>query len=310
MPEDFFPYRPPADPGRPPDFIFPPPPPRRRIPPVHIILFLATVGTTLLAGALQQGVNPFTQPAQIVKGLPFSLTLLVILLSHEMGHYLVARRHRLDVSLPYFIPAPPIPFLIGTLGAFIRIRSPIRDKPALLDIGVSGPLVGVAVSLPLLALGLHLSDIHPVTAADPELEGIVLGESLLFKLVAWLAVGPLPPEDQIVMHPVAFAGWIGLLVTNLNLIPIGQLDGGHVSYALFGPRSKLVAKLFFGFLIACGLWGWTGWLVWAALLYIMGFVHPPPLHDWVPLDRRRRLIGLLTVAVFVLTFMPVPFKGL
>jgi len=309
MPEPLHPLAPPPEDDRRPRFVFPPPPPpSRRLPWVHIILFMATVGTTLLAGALQQGVNPFTHPEQIVQGLPFSLTLLAILLCHEMGHYLVSRWHRLDVTLPYFIPAPPIPFLIGTLGAFIRIRSPIHDKPALLDIGVSGPLVGVVVSLPLLAIGLHLSDIQPLVVGE-DLPGIILGESLLFKLMALLVVGPLPAEQQIIMHPMAFAGWIGLLVTNLNLIPIGQLDGGHVSYALFGRRSRLVSRLFFVFLIICGILGWSGWLVWAALLYFMGHVHPPPLHDWLPLDRRRRLLGFLTIAVFGLTFTPVPFQG-
>lgn len=282
--------------------------PPRRIPTIHLVLFLATIITTILAGAMQQGVNPFQDPGLIYKGLPFSLTLLFILLTHEMGHYLVSRWHQLDVTLPYFIPAPPIPFMIGTLGAYIRIRSPIQDKPALLDVGAAGPLAGLCVTIPLLVIGLQLSQVQ---VSPPDLEqmgGIVLGESLLFKFISWSCLGTMPPHHDIILHPMAFAGWIGLLVTNLNLIPIGQLDGGHVSYALFGERSRGIAKIFYVILLLCGLIGWTGWFVWAILLYCMGFVHPTPLHFWVPLNPGRRLIGLITIAVFILTFMPEPFK--
>ena len=277
------------------------------IPTIHWVLFLATGLTTVAAGAMQQGVIPWETPWQIYKGLPFSLTLLVILLSHEMGHYFMARYHNLDVSLPYFLPAPPIPFLIGTLGAFIRIRSPILNKPALMDVGAAGPLSGTLVALPLLVLGLHLSDIQSVLSGAGEMPGIVLGESILFKIICWLTLGSLPDNLNIVMHPIAFAGWIGLLVTNINLIPIGQLDGGHVSYALFGDRSRQIAKVFYGLLIIFGLTSWYGWLLWVVLLYFMGFAHPQPLEYWVPLDSKRRRIGYLTIAVFILTFMPAPF---
>lgn len=277
------------------------------IPKIHWILFLATGLTTVTAGAMQQGVIPWETPWQLYKGLPFSLTLLIILLSHEMGHYLMARYHDLDVSLPYFLPAPPIPFLIGTLGAFIRIRSPILNKPALMDVGAAGPLSGILITLPLLVLGLQLSEIQVVTGDAGQMPGIVLGESILFKIICWLTVGSLPDNYNLIMHPIAFAGWIGLLVTNINLIPVGQLDGGHVSYALFGDRSQQIAKIFYLLLIIFGLISWYGWLVWVVLLYFMGFVHPPPLQYWVPLDRKRRIIGYLTIAVFILTFMPAPF---
>jgi len=277
------------------------------IPKIHWILFLATGLTTVTAGAMQQGVIPWETPWQLYKGLPFSLTLLIILLSHEMGHYLMARYHDLDVSLPYFLPAPPIPFLIGTLGAFIRIRSPILNKPALMDVGAAGPLSGILITLPLLVLGLQLSEIQVVTGDAGQMPGIVLGESILFKIICWLTVGSLPDNYNLIMHPIAFAGWIGLLVTNINLIPVGQLDGGHVSYALFGDRSQQIAKIFYLLLIIFGLISWYGWLVWVVLLYFMGFVHPPPLQYWVPLDRKRRIIGYLTIAVFISTFMPAPF---
>jgi len=277
------------------------------IPKIHWILFLATGLTTVTAGAMQQGVIPWETPWQLYKGLPFSLTLLIILLFHEMGHYLMARYHDLDVSLPYFLPAPPIPFLIGTLGAFIRIRSPILNKPALMDVGAAGPLSGILITLPLLVLGLQLSEIQVVTGDAGQMPGIVLGESILFKIICWLTVGSLPDNYNLIMHPIAFAGWIGLLVTNINLIPVGQLDGGHVSYALFGDRSQQIAKIFYLLLIIFGLISWYGWLVWVILLYFMGFVHPPPLQYWVPLDRKRAIIGYITIAVFILTFMPAPF---
>lgn len=281
-----------------------------RIPRIHIILFLATVVTTLMAGAMQQGVNLLAKPWLIYKGLPFSFTLLLILFTHEMGHYLTSRWHRLDVTLPYFIPAPPIPFIIGTLGAYIRIRSPILDKRALLDVGASGPLVGVLVTIPVLMIGLQLSEIRVIPPGAEEVGGFVLGECLLFKLISWLTVGSLPPHHHIVLHPMAFAGWLGLLVTNLNLIPIGQLDGGHVSYALFGERSRGIAIGFYVILLLCGLWGWPGWLLWAVLLYVLGFFHPRPLYDWVPLNSLRRFIGFVTIAVFILTFTPIPIHGL
>jgi membrane-associated protease RseP (regulator of RpoE activity) len=279
----------------------PPRPPRLLL---HLGLLLATVVTTVVAGALQQGVDPLSDLTQLYRGIPFSFTLLLILGSHEMGHYLVSRRHHLDVTLPYFIPAPPIPFIIGTFGAFIRIRSPIRDKQALLDVGCAGPLTGVLVAIPVIVVGLKLST---VTFASLGRGGLTLGEPLLFKLLSWLALGPLTPEQNVVLHPVAFAGWIGLLVTALNLIPVGQLDGGHVTYALFPQYHRAISLGVLGLLVVCGLLFWKGWLFWAGLIAVLGWRHPPPYLAWVPLDRRRRVLGIITIAVFVLTFAPTPF---
>jgi membrane-associated protease RseP (regulator of RpoE activity) len=278
-----------------------PKPPRRLL---HLGLLLATVVTTVIAGALQQGVNPLETPELLYKGIPFSFTLLLILGAHEMGHYLVSRQHGLDVSLPYFIPAPPIPFIIGTFGAFIRIRSPIRDKGALLDVGCAGPLTGVMVSIPVILVGLKLSTVTVIGGGEGSL---TLGEPLLFQLLSWLALGPLTPDQNIVLHPVAFAGWIGLLVTALNLIPVGQLDGGHVAYALFPEHHRYISLVSLGLLVICGVIFWTGWLLWAGLIALLGWRHPPPYQFWVPLDRRRRVLGLITIAVFVLTFSPAPF---
>ncbi len=292
------------EPWQEPEFMPPWPAPK---PPrlfLHLGLLLATVVTTIIAGALQQGVNPLATPGLLYKGIPFSFTLLLILGTHEMGHYLVSRRHHLDVTLPFFIPAPPIPFIIGTFGAFIRIRSPIRDKRALLDVGCAGPLTGVLVAIPVILVGLKLSTVIVTSGGE---EGLVLGEPLLFKLLSWLVLGSLTPHENVILHPVAFAGWIGLLVTALNLIPVGQLDGGHVAYALFPEYHRYISLGVLGLLVVCGLMYWKGWLFWAALIAFLGWRHPPPYLYWVPLDRRRRVLGIITIVVFVLTFTPAPF---
>jgi len=269
---------------------------------VNIILFVLTLATTIVAGAIQEGVNPLKNPEQIFKGIPFAFTLMGILLAHELGHYLIAKKHGLSVTLPYFIPAPSF---IGTFGAFIKMRSPVRDRRMLLDVGAAGPLVGVAVSIPFLILGLRLSEAKIIQGQM----GTTLGSSLLLSLISWLVVGPLPNGYDVVIHPVGFAGWIGLLVTSLNLMPIGQLDGGHVAYALWGERQNKISKIFFLGLLGLGVFGWQGWLFWSLLLFLMGFRHPPPLDWWVPLDRKRKVIGWLTMAIFILTFIPVPFSG-
>ncbi len=281
-----------------------PPKPRLKIA-IHILLFLLTLFTTLIAGALQEGVNPLETPGQIYKGFPFSLALMAILLAHELGHYGIARRHGMNVTLPYFIPAPPFIGIIGTFGAFIKMRSPARDRRVLLDVGAAGPLVGVAFAIPLLILGLNLSEVRVIQAQ----EGMRLGSSILLHLASWVLFGPLPEGTDIIIHPVGFAGWIGLLVTSLNLIPVGQLDGGHIAYALLGEKQNIISKIVFAGLLGLGVFGWPGWLLWALLLSLMGFRHPPPLDGWVPLDRRRKVIGWLAVVVFGLTFIPIPFSG-
>ena len=277
-------------------------PPRKPRVIWNVVLFSLTLITTVLAGDLQEGVNPLKDPALIPKGFPFAFALMGILLAHELGHYLVARKNGVDVTLPYFIPAPSF---IGTFGAFIKMRSPARDRKMLLDIGAAGPLVGVVVSLPLVALGLSLSEVKQIEGQV----GTTLGDSVLLWLINRVVVGPIPPGYDVVIHPVGFAGWIGLLVTSLNLLPVGQLDGGHVVYALLGERQNRISKFVFVGLLVLGVLGWEGWLVWGVLLLIMGFRHPPPVEWWVPLDRKRKIIGWLTIAVFILTFIPVPFSG-
>ncbi len=271
---------------------------------VNFLLFLLTLLTTTAAGAWQAGVNPFEGISYFLKGTPFSLTLMSILLAHEMGHYFTSKRHKVLVTLPYFIPAPS---LIGTFGAVIKIKSPMQNKKALLDVGVAGPLIGIIITVPVLIIGLSLSEIKVME----EPQGMLLGESLLFSLLAKVTIGDLPEHHHIILHPMAFAGWIGLLVTSLNLIPAGQLDGGHIAYALLGDQwyrriciFTLLVLIIFGFL------GWQGWFIWAALLYVFGFKHPMPLDFWTPLDKTRKLVGILAMSLLFLTFTPIPLRVL
>jgi membrane-associated protease RseP (regulator of RpoE activity) len=267
---------------------------------VHIFLFILTFISTLLAGALQQGIDPMAHPDQILRGLPFSLTLLLILGAHEFGHYFISRKNRIAVTLPYFIPAPS---LIGTFGAFIKIKSPILDRRMLLDVGVAGPLSGLIVAIPIILIGLYLSEIR----LNPSDTGMTLGSSILFYILTWIIHGNLPDKVGLILHPMAFSGWIGLLVTAINLLPVGQLDGGHVAYAILGTKQHNVSKFMVLSLVVLGLTTWSGWLIWAALLMIMGTQHPPVVHDWILLDERRKVIGWITLVIFILTFTPTPF---
>jgi membrane-associated protease RseP (regulator of RpoE activity) len=273
---------------------------RQRFPWVNLLLFIATIFTTLLAGALQQGIDVFQHPADLVRGIPFSFTLMAILLTHEMGHYLTSRYHGVGATLPYFIPSPT---LIGTFGAFIRMTSPIVNKRALLDIGASGPIAGFIVAIFAVAIGLHYSTI----IETPTMESMKLGTPLIFSLISQIVIGPVPDHYDVILHPIAFAGWIGLFVTALNLIPIGQLDGGHVVYAVLGPRHRMISLGMIPILFLLGIYGWPGWIIWAILPLIFGINHPPVMDSDSPLDRNRQIIGWISLAIFVLTFTPTPF---
>ena len=274
---------------------------RRRPPFVHIALFCATAVTTTTAGALQQGANPLADPGLLLLGLPFAATLMGILLCHEMGHYLLARLHGVKATLPYFIPGPPV--FVGTFGAFIRMKEPPANRRALFDVGAAGPWAGVAVAIPAVVIGLGLSEVRPLAPADG---AIVLGDSLLFSMLTRLTLGVSGDEVTILLHPVALAGWFGLFVTFLNLIPVGQLDGGHIAYALFGRRHRWIARAFLAAVLFLGFLGWQGWFVWAVLLAFLGIDHPPTADPSATLGRRRTMYGWLTVALFVLTFIPRP----
>jgi len=275
-----------------------------------LVLFFLTVFTTLWAGAYQaysgtiRGPGNFLweHPDMLWNGIPFAGTLLFILVTHELGHFVLSKIHRVPASLPLFIPGPP--HFIGTFGAIIRMRGPILNRRALFDIGVAGPLAGFIVAIVALIVGLSLSTIVDRTATY----GLQLGEPLLLKFMAWLIMGSLPPEADVLLHPVAFAAWFGLFVTSLNLLPIGQLDGGHVAYALWGTRQRTLAFAVLPLLIVLGFVGWPGWFVWAFMAGIWGLGHPPVVDPDVPLGRGRMLVGWIALAVFVLTFAPVPFS--
>jgi membrane-associated protease RseP (regulator of RpoE activity) len=274
--------------------------PNRRLP---AILFAATFVTTTIAGAIQQGVNPLAEPLAIPRGLPFSITLMAILIVHEMSHYMASRIHGVPATLPFFIPAPSI---IGTFGAVIRMKGAIWDRRALLDIGASGPIGGFLLALPALVAGFAMSHVAP--AAGGGEGGLILGDSLLVSLVGRLTLGELPAGAGVVLHPVAFAGWIGMFVTSLNLLPVGQLDGGHISMALFPERSGVIARVAHIALVVMGIFYWDGWLFWALILVFLGVRHPPVLLPHIALDQRRRKAGFAAIAIFFLTFVPVPFK--
>ncbi len=266
---------------------------------VAILLFAATFLTTLLAGSFVAGANPFRNPADLTLGFMFSLPLLAILVVHEMGHYVAARRHGVAVTPPYFIPAPPF---IGTFGAFIKIRSPFPHRNAMLDIGAAGPIAGAIVAIPTLFVGLSLSALKPSTG----LAGTRLGESLMYRAAEYVVFGSVPAGVDVVLHPVAFAGWIGLLVTALNLIPSGQLDGGHIAYAIFGGRYAKVARVVPYILLPMGFLS-VGWVIWAVLLFFLGTRHPAPVFAEIPISPRRRVVGLIAGALLILCFTPTPF---
>jgi membrane-associated protease RseP (regulator of RpoE activity) len=275
-----------------------PPKENHRLP---VLLFILTVLTTTFAGALQQGINPMEEPLGIFQGLPFSLTLLAILMVHEMSHYLSSRAHKVPSTLPFFIPAPSI---IGTFGAVIRMKGAIWDRRALLDIGASGPIGGFLVAFPALVAGFAFSEIVPGGMGEG---GMALGDSILVSVVGRVVLGQIPPGADVILHPVAFAGWIGMFITSLNLLPVGQLDGGHIMTAMFPDRSERIARIVHIALIGMGIFFWQGWLVWGLFLVFIGVRHPPVLLPHIALDRKRVRIGYVALVIFVLTFVPTPF---
>jgi membrane-associated protease RseP (regulator of RpoE activity) len=275
----------------------------KRIPYLHIVLFIITFLTTLTAGALQKGINIIKEPGRLIEGLPFAGALMSILLCHELAHYIASRKHHTKATLPYFIPAPSI---IGTFGAFIKMKSPIITRKALIDIGASGPIAGFIISVVACIVGLAMSE--AIVSGQKEDVGIALGGSVLFTFLSEFIIGNVPDNYNILLHPIAFAGWIGLFVTSLNLIPIGQLDGGHIAFAVFGERHRYISIVLVGILGILGFFFWEGWLIWAVLMIILGIRHPPVLHWEVPLDPKRRFVGILTFIIFIITFIPSPFK--
>jgi membrane-associated protease RseP (regulator of RpoE activity) len=288
---------------------------------LHVLLFLLTLVTTTWTGVYQYLAFlsdfrpltdvPFSGPALIVRGLWYSGTVLAILGCHELGHYLACRYYDVDASLPYFIPFPPLTLIaFGTFGAFIRIREPIPRKRMLFDIGIAGPIAGFLVAVPALFVGIAMSHVARIPANTAGL--VELGEPLLFKLASWLWWGTPPDGYSLNMHPMAFAAWFGLLATALNLFPIGQLDGGHISYAVLGPRSTYVTFLAIGCaLVLAGFYsatwfGWTGLIV--VMLILFGPKHPRVFDEPVPLDRTRMVLAAFAAVMFALCFTPAPLS--
>jgi membrane-associated protease RseP (regulator of RpoE activity) len=289
------------------------PPPRRGRPWVNALLLLATLTTTTGMGALHYAgfkagftnAVPALGPALFLNGLWYSVTILAILGCHELGHYYACRYYRVDASLPYFLPAP---ILTGTLGAFIRIREPIRTKRMLFDIGVAGPLAGFVIAVPALVIGLMLSNLAPL---PPTFSGLALGEPLLFKGAARMIWGAEPQGYALNLHPMAFAAWFGLLATALNLFPIGQLDGGHIAYAVLGRRATTVTYGAIGCALVLTYFS-SSWLVWTALviamLFFFGPRHPQTADEHVPLDGARLGIAFVALAIFIVCFTPAPIE--
>lgn len=286
---------------------------------LHLLLFVLTLFTTTYREAVlypldvalswwQTGVwhNPLAAFAwpYLIDGLWFSLPLLTILSAHEFGHYVLCRIHDVDATLPYYLPAPIS--LTGTFGAVIRIREPFPSKAALFDIGVAGPIAGFVALLPFLVWGIHLSQLAPVQP-----DAIWLGEPLLWKALARLQFGVLPPGLDVYMHPVGMAAWIGMLMTALNLLPFGQLDGGHIMYAALGRWAHWCSGLTLGVVVLLAV-RTPSWYVTAGLMVVMalmfGFRHPRIYDEHVPLDPRRRWLALTALLIFVLCFMPVPIS--
>lgn len=292
---------------------------------INVLLYIVTWVSTLYAGVLYQsdisGIASgwdLLQPQILLRGFPFAATLLGILTAHELGHYFAARYHKVDVTLPYFIP---MPFMFGTMGAFIMMREPISDRRKLFDIGVAGPLAGLALAIPLLFYGLTISEVGPLPTASGYL---MEGNSLLYLGAKYLVFGEILPNfatgRDVVMSPVTFGAWIGLLVTALNLLPLGQLDGGHAIYAMFGRRSRLINLATLGIMALLGIAGmqWaqqifpalaeigsTSWFVWILfMLFLMGPYHPPPLDDVTTIGQKRMLVGILLFLILLLILPP------
>lgn len=285
----------------------------------NALLFLLTVLSTYLVG-LSWGAN-YLYPEQLsaegarfnwhslfvdrkvmLLGVLYAVVLMTILLGHELGHYLTCRRYGLSATLPYFIPAPT---LVGTLGAFIKIKSPIAGKRSLFDIGMAGPLVGFALSVPAVIAGLLLAKTIPLIPHD---DTIAFGEPLLMKIVGGLFM-KVPAGYDLVLHPIGFAGWVGLLVSSFNLFPVGQLDGGHIAYAILGRRSRILSVAIIPVFVMMGIFFWFGWLLWALVIMLLGLRHPIVLDEASDIGTARKIIGIVCIAVFILSFIPDPVRG-
>ena len=254
---------------------------------LHLLLFVLTIASTILVG-----------------GFLYSFAIMTILLAHEMGHYLMSRRYGIPATLPYFIPLPFPPF--GTFGAIIKMKGIIINKRALFDIGIAGPLAGFVAAMPFIVIGIRFSDVTLL----PQMQNgsyILLGDPLLFKILQHFLIGDIPPGRDLILHPFAYAGWVGLFVTSLNLLPVGQLDGGHIVYSVFGEKSKWAYRGAIAGLAVLGIFCNLGWLTLVVLILIFGMRHPLPFDNDTGLDKGRKRLAVATLFVFILSFIPSPF---
>ncbi|MEX2261595.1 MAG: site-2 protease family protein [Bryobacteraceae bacterium] len=278
----------------------------------HWLLFVLTILTTTFAGAAHQGVNLLEEPGRFTVGLPYSLGLLAILGVHELGHYFTARYHGMKVTPPYFIPAP---FALGTFGAFIQMRSPAENRRQLFDVAVAGPLAGLAVAIPALIVGLNsslvLSAGHQSGTAlggGGLFDGTSVGSSVLFALLSKISLGgAVDYGNTLQLSPLAFAGWLGLLVTALNLLPIGQLDGGHIARSMFGVRhGELISRIAMWSLFLLALFVWPGLMLWAIIVFFLAGRGTPPLNDLTTLTPGRRRLGYAAFGILAMILVPMP----
>ena len=283
---------------------------------LHLLLFLLTLLSTTAVGArlafnfeqnratyvedLWLAITSIGQPDALLEGLPFSLTLLTILLAHEMGHYLTCRYYGIDASLPYFLPAPT---LIGTFGAFIRIRSVIPTRRQLFDVGIAGPLAGFLFVIPALAIGLAYSKIIPGVGVQGDF--VFSTPGVMRMLQRWIMPGV--SASDILVHPVARAAWAGVFATALNLMPMGQLDGGHILYSYVGDHHRVLTRIFVAALLPLGFFYSWSWIFWAALIFFFGMKHPR-LYDRAPLGRGRAQLAILALVIFIASFSPAPVR--
>ncbi|MEW5797418.1 MAG: site-2 protease family protein [Bacteroidota bacterium] len=302
---------------------------------IHSTLFIITFFTTTVAGVSWLNLDPFDL-YNFTAGLPYSLSILFILTCHEFGHYFAARYHGVSATLPYYIPSPSLPGFLnfGTFGAVIRTTSPIPSKKAMFDIGVAGPIAGFIATLGVLIYGFtHLPgkefilQIHPEYFSGTGQEGGValeFGSSMLYNFFSLSLTDPtrefIPPMTEMYHYPFLITGWFGLFVTAMNLIPVGQLDGGHLSYAMFGDQHKIISRIAFVIILSMGVigwlpelgvgspYGWSGWLFWALILFFFVKLYHPPVNDETELDQNRKLIGWITYGILIVCFAPSPFN--
>ena len=305
---------------------------------INALLFVLTILSTLFVGATwSDKVPPDADLAWVLThlwvGWPFALSLMVILTGHELGHYFAGRHYKVPVSLPYFIPFPLPP--LGTMGAFIQMKGMVSNRRQMLTVGAAGPLVGFVLAVPILILGLNLSEVQPMAPPEPGTMVFLEGNSILYLLLKLAVFGQILPGSgaattlplalqemasallgtfsleggyDVFIHPVALAGWAGLLVTALNLLPVGQLDGGHVVYSLLGQRAKALTWPVIGLLLVMGILFWQGWLLWAGLVFLFGQSHPTPLDEVTRLDTPQKIVAISVLLVLVLTFSLLPMQ--